>query len=153
MKQLPCAKQYVLGLRLKTFFSVWLLSVLHGHSFFHPCHNGQWPPTSKDWDRFYPLHLFSYLNSWERASISLLNATQGHYWYHFYVFGMTRSLTGDWTREPPSKASTLPLGYRGCGLENYNNNDYLLREKIFKIRIIFSLFASHTAGTHSAFYK
>ena len=25
---------------------------------------------------------------------------QGNYWYHFYnVFGMTRSLTGDWTRD------------------------------------------------------
>ena len=40
--------------------------------------------------RFYPLHLFTYLNSWERASISLsmLSAKQGNYWYHFYhVFG------------------------------------------------------------------
>ena len=38
--------------------------------FFHPRHNGQWPPTSKDcYPRFYPLHLFSYLNSWEIASI------------------------------------------------------------------------------------
>ena len=28
------------------FFSVRLLSVLRGHSvFFHPRHNGQWPPT------------------------------------------------------------------------------------------------------------
>jgi len=28
-----------------------------------------------------------------------LSAKQGNYWYHFYnVFGMTRSLTGDWTR-------------------------------------------------------
>ena len=30
------------------FFSVQLLSVLWGHSFFHPRHNGQWPPTLKD---------------------------------------------------------------------------------------------------------
>ena len=38
--------------------------------FFHPRHNGQWPPSSKDfYPRFYPLHLFSYLNSLERASI------------------------------------------------------------------------------------
>ena len=52
------------------FFSVRLLSVLRDHSFFHPRHNGQWPPTSKDfYTRSYPLHLFSYLNSWERASI------------------------------------------------------------------------------------
>ena len=40
--------------------------------FFHPHHKGQWPPTSKDFHtRFYPLHLFPYLNSWKRASISL----------------------------------------------------------------------------------
>ena len=30
------------------FFSVRLLSVLRGHSVFHPRHNGQWPPTLKD---------------------------------------------------------------------------------------------------------
>ena len=30
------------------FFNVRLLSLLRGHSFFHPRHNGQWPPTSKD---------------------------------------------------------------------------------------------------------
>ena len=30
------------------FFSVRLLPVLRGHSVFHPRHNGQWPPTSKD---------------------------------------------------------------------------------------------------------
>ena len=53
-------------------FSIQLLSVLRGHSFFHPCHNGQWPPTLKD---FYPdlihYNFFSYLNSSERDSISL----------------------------------------------------------------------------------
>ena len=40
--------------------------------FCHPRHNGQWPPTSKDFlsQIVYPLHLFSYLNSWARASIS-----------------------------------------------------------------------------------
>ena len=26
--------------------------------FFHPRHNGQWPPTLKDFTRFYPLHYF-----------------------------------------------------------------------------------------------
>ena len=31
---------------------------------------------------------------------SMLSAEQGNFWYHFYsVFGMTRSLTGDWTRD------------------------------------------------------
>ena len=37
-----------------------LLSVLCSHSFFHPHHNGQWRPTSKDfYPRFYPLHFLS----------------------------------------------------------------------------------------------
>ena len=67
---------------------------------------------------------------------------KGTTWYHFYnVFGMTRSLTGDWTRDlphskpalyhkaieeavldwgldpgPPAlEASTISLGYRGGG--------------------------------------
>ena len=32
----------------------------------------------------------------------LFSAKQGNYWYHFYnVFDMTRSLTGDWTRDLP----------------------------------------------------
>ena len=32
----------------------------------------------------------------------MLSAKQGHYWYRSYnVFGMTRSLTGDWTRDLP----------------------------------------------------
>ena len=53
------------------FLSVRLLSVLCGHSFFFI------PATTANdlrlrrifYPRFYPLHLFSYLNSWERASI------------------------------------------------------------------------------------
>ena len=32
----------------------------------------------------------------------MFSAKQGQYWYHFYnVFGMTPSLTGDWTRDLP----------------------------------------------------
>ena len=73
----------------------------------------------------FPLHLFSYLNFSERASISLfmLSAKQGNYWYHYYtVFGTTRSLTGDLIRDlPHSKASTLTLGYRGGGLNLIKN--------------------------------
>ena len=41
--------------------------------FFHPRHNGQWPLTSKDFLSqilSITLILFSFLNSWERASIS-----------------------------------------------------------------------------------
>ena len=61
--------------------------------FFHPRLKGQWPPTSKDfYTRSYPLHLFSYLSSWERASIFPFQCwvlNKGNYWYHFYnVFGM-----------------------------------------------------------------
>ena len=45
--------------------------------------------------RFYPLHLFSYLNYRERA-ILISSAKHGNYWYRFYnVFGMTRFFTGD----------------------------------------------------------
>ena len=57
-------------------FSVRLLSVQRGHSLFSspPQLAIQWTPTSKDlYPRFYSLHLFSYLNSWERASIYLFN--------------------------------------------------------------------------------
>ena len=60
--------------------------------------------------RFYPLHLFSYLNSWERASIFfwMFSAKQGNYWYHLYnVFVMKRSLTGDWTRDLPHSKPAL----------------------------------------------
>ena len=73
--------------------------------FFHPCHNGQWPLTLKDfYTRSYPLHYFLILIL-EKEPVfpfSMLSAKQGNYWYHFYnVFGMTRSLTGDWTRDLP----------------------------------------------------
>ena len=38
----------------------------------------------------------------------MFSAKQGHYWYHFYnVFGMTRSLTGDWTRDLPYSKPAL----------------------------------------------
>ena len=71
--------------------------------FFHPRHNGQWPPISKDfYTRSYPLHNFLILIL-EKESVfpfSMLSAKQGNSWYHFYyVFGLTRSLTGDWTRD------------------------------------------------------
>ena len=38
----------------------------------------------------------------------MFNAIQGNYWYHFYnVFGMTRSLTGDWIRDLPHSKPAL----------------------------------------------
>ena len=54
---------------------------------------------------------FSYLYSWERASIfpfecSVLNKCTT--WYHFHnVFGITLSLTGDWTRDLPHSKQAL----------------------------------------------
>ena len=38
----------------------------------------------------------------------MFSAKQGNYWYHCYnVFGMTRSLTGDWTRDVPHSNPAL----------------------------------------------
>ena len=60
--------------------------------------------------RFYPLHLFSYLNSWERASIfpfecSVLNkGTTGT------IFITSLVWRSPWLG---IEASTIPLGYRG----------------------------------------
>ena len=39
--------------------------------FFHPHHNDQWPTTSKDFlSQILSITIFSYFNSWERASFS-----------------------------------------------------------------------------------
>ena len=55
--------------------------------FFHPRHNGQWPPTSKDfYPRFYPLH-FCPIFILEKEPVFpflMFIAKQGNYWYHFY---------------------------------------------------------------------
>ena len=38
----------------------------------------------------------------------MFSAKQGHYLYHFYnIFGMTQSLTGDWTRDLPHSKPAL----------------------------------------------
>ena len=86
------------------FFSVRLLSVLRGHSLFHPHHDGQWPQNSKDfYTRSYPLYYFL-IFILEKEPVF----KQGYYWYHVYnVFGMTRSLTGDWTRDLPHSKPAL----------------------------------------------
>ena len=51
----------------------------------------------------------------------MFSAKQGHYCYHFYnVFGMTRSLTGDWTRDlSHSKHYTTRLSKRRCYFSVY----------------------------------
>ena len=63
------------GLLIFVFFSVRFLSVLRGHSFFPiPATTANDLPLRRIfYPRFYSLHLFSYLNSWERASIFLFN--------------------------------------------------------------------------------
>ena len=46
--------------------------------------------------------VFCYFPFW------MFSAKQGHYWYHLYnVFGMTRSLTGDWTWDLPHSKPAL----------------------------------------------
>ena len=95
--------------------------------FFHPRHNSQWPPTSKDfYTRSYPLHdfLILILEKEPVFPFSMLSAKQGNSWYHFYfVFGMTRSLTGDWTRtfRTRSQQSTTRLSRRHVPLWQFNS--------------------------------
>jgi len=52
--------------------------------FFHPRHNGQWPPTSKDfYTRSYPLHYYFLILILEKEPVfpfSMLSAKQGNYW-------------------------------------------------------------------------
>ena len=79
--------------------------------------------------RFYQVHLFSYLNSWERASIfpfecSVLNkGTTGN----IFLLRLWYDAVLDWGLNPGPQAleaSTLPLGYRGSGfyLQLLHNN-------------------------------
>jgi len=81
------------------------VSVLRGHSVFSS--PPQRPMTSDSegfLSQMLSITFLSYLNSSEITSISLLmlSAKQGNYWYHFFnVLGMTRSLTGDCTRDLP----------------------------------------------------
>ena len=77
--------------------------------FFHPHHNGQWPPTSKDFLSQILSITFIFLSKFLRKSqyfpFWMLSAKRGHYWYN--VFGMTWSLTGDWTRDHPHSKPAL----------------------------------------------
>ena len=72
--------------------------------FFHPCHNGRWPPTSiQDF-----IHYYFVLSLFLSISLLMLTAKQGTYWYHLYnVFGIARSLTMYWTRDLPHWMSSL----------------------------------------------
>ena len=110
--------------------------------FFHPCHNGQWPPTSKDfYTRSYPLHYFLILIL-EKEPVfpfSMLSAKQGNYWYHFYnVFGMTRSLTGDWTQEIPHSKPSFAFK-QNMDRQTYRQGDSYILPKLLLVGSLIKL--------------
>ena len=74
--------------------------------FIHPRHNGQWPPTSKDFfTRFYPLHNFLILIL-EKEPVfpfSMLSDEQGNSWYHFITSLVWR---GPWLGIEPVTSRT-----------------------------------------------
>ena len=88
------------------FFSVRLLSVLSGQSVFS---SPPQRPMTSDFEGFSIPDFIHYiyfpilvLKKEPVFPFWMFSAKQGHYWYHFYnVFGMTRSLTGDWTLDLP----------------------------------------------------
>jgi len=61
-------------------------------------------------------------------SLGMFSAKQGHYWYHVYnVFGMTRSLTGDWTRDLWRRWYTYMSYRHQChcpGVHTHNQQPY-----------------------------
>ena len=79
--------------------------------FFHPRHNGQWPPTSKDfYTRSYPLHYFLILIL-EKEPVfpfSMLSAKQGNYWYNFITSLVWR---GPWLGIDPWTSRTRSQHY------------------------------------------
>ena len=107
-----CPWNYFLTHTIFYFFSVWLLSVLCGHSgFFIPA------TTAKDLRLrrisipdliHYIIFLSYFLRKSQYFPFSMFSTKQVNYWYHFYnVFGMTRSLTGDWTLDLPHSKPAL----------------------------------------------
>ena len=72
--------------------------------FFHPRHNGFSIPDLIHYI-YFPILI---LEKEPVFPFPMLSAKQRNYWYHFYnVFGMTRSLTGDWTRDLPRSKPAL----------------------------------------------
>ena len=93
------------------FFSVRLLSFLRGR-FFIPATTANDLRLRKDfYTRSYQLHYFPILILKKEPvfPFSMFSAKQENYWYHFVnnVFDMTRSLTGDWTRDLPHSMPAL----------------------------------------------
>ena len=93
------------------FFSIRLLSVLRGYSgFFIPATTANDLRLQRIYTRSYPLHYFLilFLEKEPVFHFLMFSAKQGNHWYHFYsVFGMTRSLTGDRTRDLPHSKPAL----------------------------------------------
>ena len=82
------------------FLAFDFLSVLRGHSVVSS--PPQWPMTSDFEGFFIPdfIHYILILKKEPVFSFLMFSAKQGNYLYHFYnVFGMTWSLTRDWTRD------------------------------------------------------
>ena len=69
--------------------------------------------------RLYPLHLFSYLNSWERATIFPFECSVLHKGTTCTIFITSLVWRGPWLGIEPGtsfEASNIPLGYRGGGI-------------------------------------
>ena len=89
------------------FVSFRLLSVLRGHSVFS---SPPQRPMTSDFEEFLSQILSITFFVLERASISLFHVecqTRELLVPFYNIFGMTRSLTGDWTRDLPHSKSAL----------------------------------------------
>ena len=93
-------------------FSGRLLSVLRGHSVFS---SPPQRPMTSDFEGFsipdFIHYIYVPILILEKEPVFpfwMFSAKQGHYLYPFYnVSGMTRSLTGDWTRDVPHSKPAL----------------------------------------------
>ena len=97
--------------------------------FFHPCHNGQWPPTSKDfYTRSYPLHYFHILILEKEPvfSFSMLSAKQGNYLVPF-LWCLWYDAVLEWGLNPGPPAleasTTTRVSTRRC-THHYDNSCY-----------------------------
>ena len=94
------------------FLAFDFLSVPRGHSVFS---SPPQRPMTSDFKGFLSqilsITLFCAIFILEKEPVFpflMLSAKQGNYWYHFYnVFGMARSLAGDWTQDLPHSKLAL----------------------------------------------
>ena len=84
------------------FFSIWLLSVLHGHSVFSSP-----PPTSNDFlSLIFINHIYFPIIILEKEPLFpflMFSAKQGNCWYHFYNSSVGR---GPWLGIEPGTSRT-----------------------------------------------